>query len=241
MKHATYIPAILVLAALAGCVTPERAPLGPPPPPVLGTRESEPIIPIPPPVVVEPARPGIRDLPNVTIVVDAGHGGRDPGALGVGPVPEKVIVLAIAREVGRQLESRGARVVMTRNDDRFLTLDQRAQLAERHRTALFVSIHADAIGRPAVSGSTVYIGRTASAQSRRAGTEIAAALARAGIECRGVRTAGFRVLIGHSRPAVLIETGYLTNSREARMLADPDYQRRVATAIVDGIARYLNP
>lgn len=241
MKRIPYLLSVGALLAAIGCTSPQpTSPLGPPPSPVLGTREPEPILPIPPPVIAEPTPPQIRDLPNVTIVVDAGHGGRDPGALGVGPQPEKVVVLAIAREIARQLEGRGARVVMTRADDRFLTLDARASVAEQRRAALFVSIHADAASRAEASGATVYISRSASPQSRRAGNAIAAALERAGIESRGVRTAGFRVLVAHSRPAVLIETGFLTNRREARLLADPTYQRRVATAIVEGIARYFN-
>ena len=124
----------------------------------------------------------------------------------------------MARELARLLRERGAEVVTTRDSDRFITLNGRASLAERTRADLFVSIHADAAGRAGASGATVYVARDASPQSRRAARSIEAALERAGIACRGIQRAGFRVLVGHSRPAVWIECGFLTSRGEARRL-----------------------
>ena len=200
-------------------------------PAVLPERVPEPV---PPPVA-----PGPRPIRGVTVVVDAGHGGKDPGALGVGPQPEKTINLNIATMLAGLLEERGARVITSREGDRFISLDGRAALAERSRADLFVSIHADAARRSSASGATVYIARNASTESVQAGESIAAALKREGIQCRGVRRAGFRVLVGHSRPAVLVECGFLTNPSEAYLLATPAYQARVAAAIADGIANHL--
>jgi N-acetylmuramoyl-L-alanine amidase len=169
------------------------------------------------------------------VVVDAGHGGRDPGALGIGPQHEKVVNLSVARRLAWLLQRNGADVVTTRNRDVFIPLDDRASMAQRTRTDLFVSIHADAAPRTEATGATVYIARDACARSKRAAECLVDALRRAGIACRGIRRAGFRVLVGHDRPAVLIECGYLTNRSEAYRLAQPSYQAHLATAIAAGI------
>ncbi len=229
--------ALLVIAS--GCTTAERPALGPLPDPILSTRPPRalpsprqvPLTPLPKPVP-------IRRAPQIgpkAIVVDPGHGGKDPGAPGVGAIPEKTVNLKIANQVAGELRARGAHVTLTRSDDRFITLNARAQQAERHNADLFVSIHADAARRASASGTTVYIARNASRQSISAAEAITAAFERAGIKCRGVQRAGYRVLVGHSRPAVLIECGFLSNPTEARLLAQAPYQSKIAAAIVDGI------
>ena len=102
------------------------------------------------------AAPEARGRP--IIVIDAGHGGRDPGATSVsGQVNEKDLTLALARELRDDLVKRGrVRVAMTRNDDRYLTLDQRAAVARRLNAALFVSLHMDSAPNPLARGATVY-------------------------------------------------------------------------------------
>lgn len=238
---------LLVLATLGGCVA-ERRERTPWPTPILGTRGPQYTRPIPPPQVVRPpAPPPRRTVPGVptriragTIVVDAGHGGHDPGALGTGPLPEKSVNLGVTRKLVRLLGARGARTATTRLDDRFLSLDARARFADRNRAALFVSIHADAARRSSASGATIYIARNALPESEQAGKAIADALKRAGVKVRGVRRAGFRVLVGHSRPAVLVECGFLTNPREAELLSQNWYQTRIAAAIAEGIALHFS-
>ncbi|MFH0981304.1 MAG: N-acetylmuramoyl-L-alanine amidase [Planctomycetota bacterium] len=193
-----------------------------------------------PPVLPAPREPAPRRMGSVTVIVDAGHGGDDPGAHGVAPVPEKRINLAIALELAHALEERGANVITTRESDRFIPLDDRAALADRTHTDLFVSIHADSSPRAEVSGATVYIARSASAASRDAAENIVAALERAGVECRGISQADFRVLARHSRPAVLVECGYLTNRAEAERLSTTSYQARLAAAIAEGITEHFS-
>jgi len=189
--------------------------------------------------IPRPSTPGPNALRGVRIVVDPGHGGSDPGARGLSASPEKTINLAVARKLAGLLTKQGARVTFTRDDDRFITLDGRADIAERSRTDLFVSIHADSAQRAGASGTTIYIARNATIASRRAAQRIAAAMERAGIECRGLKDAGFRVLVGHSRPAVLVECGFLTNWRNARDLNLPAYRAKIAAAIADGIVRHF--
>ncbi len=186
-----------------------------------------------------PSTAGPDVLRGVKIVVDPGHGGRDPGARGLSALPEKTINLAVAKELAGLLTRQGARVTITRDDDRFISLDRRAAVADRTRTDLFVSVHADSARRAGASGTTIYIARDAGIASRRAAQRIVAAMKPAGIECRGLKGAGFRVLVGHSRPAVLVECGFLTNRRDARDLNLPAYQTRIAAAIADGIVRHF--
>lgn len=111
-----------------------------------------------PPPVSDPiyGAPEARGRP--IIVIDAGHGGRDPGATSVsGEVNEKDLTLALARELRDDLVKDGrVRVAMTRNDDRYLTLDQRAAVARRLNAGMFVSLHIDSAPNPLARGATVY-------------------------------------------------------------------------------------
>ncbi len=91
-----------------------------------------------------------------TVVIDAGHGGRDPGAIGVGGLREKDVTLAMARALRPLLEERGFRVVMTREHDRFVSLEGRTALAEGAGADLFVSLHANAAPRRAAQGVEIY-------------------------------------------------------------------------------------
>lgn len=240
-----------VLLVLGGCAAPQRRTA--PPPPITQTHSHRPRpIPryVPRPTPPRPApRPEVQRTPvpqppkrpiDATIVVDAGHGGKDPGARGLSARPEKSITLEIATKLASALRQRGARVILTRAGDRFISLDGRAAMADRYRADLFVSIHADSARRASAAGTTVYVARGSLPQSRHAARLIDAALREAGLTTRGVDKAGYRVLVGHSRPAVLIECGFLTNRAEAQRLNDSAYQSRLVAAIVEGLADYFN-
>ncbi|MBN1488534.1 MAG: N-acetylmuramoyl-L-alanine amidase [Phycisphaerae bacterium] len=198
-------------------------------------RELRRLRPAPPPA---PPPPKKTTRISGAVVVDAGHGGKDPGAPGK-PVPEKVIVLDIAQRLSRELAARGADVTMTRSGDTFVELNERAAIADRTRADLFVSLHADAAQRRTASGATLYIARGANTESFRAARRIQSALTAAGIECRGIQQAGFRVLVGHSRPAILIECGFMTNPGDNERLNTPSHRAKLATAIADGITVHL--
>lgn len=106
-----------------------------------------------------PAAPVLRThaAEAVTVVIDAGHGGHDPGAIGPNKLREKDITLAVARELAAQINAqRGMRAVLTRSDDRFLELRERTAVAHRHKADLFISIHADAVAKGTARGSSVY-------------------------------------------------------------------------------------
>ena len=109
----------------------------------------------PSPVLDTPAPPPSGKKP--VIVIDAGHGGQDPGARGTNGVNEKVVTLALAKELKKQLDATGQyKTFLTRDDDRFIVLKDRVGIARRHNADLFVSLHADSIERPTVRGASFY-------------------------------------------------------------------------------------
>jgi N-acetylmuramoyl-L-alanine amidase len=229
------------LLALVGCVEPQSGIEQLPEPPTRTLIRERPSAPPPPPEkpVAPPPAPAMKAMRGATIIVDPGHGGRDPGAKGVSALPEKTINYRIAMELAKQLQARGAHVAATRNSDEFIALDDRAAAAESTRADLFISIHSDSHRSTDMAGATIYVSRGASTSSVRAAESIAAALQAAGIHCRGIRDAGYRVLQGHSRPGVLVECGYLTNPTEAQYLNSAAYQTRLASAIAAGVASYF--
>ncbi|WP_457404266.1 N-acetylmuramoyl-L-alanine amidase [Thermostichus sp. MS-CIW-30] len=196
--------------------------------------------PIPQPQTPGPASPSTPQSLNRTVIaIDPGHGGRDPGAIGVDGIQEKDIVLSVAHQVQRLLQERGYGVVMTRTDDREVLLQPRVDMAVQANAALLVSIHANALDRSGIHGIETYYLRPDSA-------ELAAILHRSlvratGAADRGVRRARFFVVretpVG--MPSVLLELGYVTNPTEGRKLATAEYQAILARAIADGIETFL--
>jgi N-acetylmuramoyl-L-alanine amidase len=192
----------------------------------------------PPPKRAAPSMPLIasRHLSGVTIMLDAGHGGSDPGAPNRhGPV-EKTITLDTAQRVKRTLESWGARVIMTRTGDSYPTLNQRVASSDRADPNLFVSLHADSAKNTSAHGFTVYVARKSSTASRKAAQNLERSLKASGISSRGVRKANFRVIADTDDPAVLVEMGYLTNPSEASRLSQPAYRQKLAEAIARGVS-----
>lgn len=179
-------------------------------------------------------------LPQGTrvVVIDPGHGGPDPGAVGLGNLYEKDIVLPIAQQVAAILEQNGVRTILTRNDDRDLDLEPRVQMAEQANATVFVSIHANSLGldRPDINGVETYY----FAAGEQLATAIHASIVQAlPVNDRGVRQARFYVLRRTSMPSTLIETGYVTGREDAPRLANPAYRSQMAAAIARGILQYL--
>ncbi|HEY9690942.1 MAG TPA: N-acetylmuramoyl-L-alanine amidase [Oculatellaceae cyanobacterium] len=195
-------------------------------------------IPIPPPVQNNPSV-GLPSIPNskIVVIVDPGHGGKDPGAIGYRGLREVDVILPIAKQVTALLEQRGIKVVMTRSADYFVDLAPRVDLAARVGADLFVSIHANSISkRPDVNGlETYYYG----GGQRLAQTIHNSIRQSIDINNRGVRSARFYVLRRSSMPATLVEVGYLTSPQESQKLADPNYQRQMAEAIARGVLQYI--
>jgi N-acetylmuramoyl-L-alanine amidase len=192
--------------------------------------------PLPPPPL--PPLPGGRVAG--TVVIDAGHGGKDRGTYSVVVGEEKQLVLDVSRRIRDILQQRGVRVIMTRADDRFIELDDRAEIANRARADLFVAIHADNAPKNASAmGCTVYTARDASAGSELLARRLEAALRPAAIEDRGRRHADYKVLVLTKMPAALIELGFFSNRTEALRLTQSSYRQQLAQAIASGILSSL--
>lgn len=174
---------------------------------------------------------------NTLVVIDPGHGGKDPGAIGIGGLREKDVVLSISQDVTQFLQQQGVRVMMTRNSDYFVSLQGRAAMANRARATVFVSIHANAVGggRSHVNGLELYYyGNRSLADAIHRSI-----LQTVNVRDRGVRRARFYVLRKTSMPAALVETGYVTGVEDNPKLRDAAYQRQMAEAIGRGIVNYL--
>lgn len=172
---------------------------------------------------------GIR---YTTVVIDAGHGGKDGGAVWNGLI-EKKLCLDVAKRVESLLKTHGMRTVMTRRSDIFVELEDRARRANRTSSSIFVSIHFNGSRRTSISGSETYyrssLGKIlATAISRRIKTHVTGSV-------RGSFYADYKVLRATRMPAVLVECGYISNKREARRCADPAHRQEIADAIVRGL------
>ena len=173
------------------------------------------------------------------VVIDPGHGGKDPGTKDAYGRREKDLVLKVGKMVAQELQARGVQVIMTRSDDTFLELEDRPAIAARNHADLFVSIHADWAKNSSAQGFTAYVDRTPSKGSIRLANAILHRMCASCSPSRGVKNADYRVLVHSRTPAVLIELGFMSNRTEARRLAGLDYQHTLARAIAEGICETL--
>ena len=163
----------------------------------------------------------------VTIMLDPGHGGEDPGAVGRSGSYEKHITLAIAKRLKAKIDAEpNMRAVLTRDTDFFVPLQMRVQKARRIQADLFVSIHADAFTRPDANGSSVFAVLDEIGGINR-------------LHKPQVEQAGFAVLKAPDIPSILVETAFISNPEEERRLNDDAYQNKMAEAIIAGIRKYF--
>ncbi|HVF72623.1 MAG TPA: N-acetylmuramoyl-L-alanine amidase [Chthoniobacterales bacterium] len=170
-----------------------------------------------------------------TVVVDAGHGGKDNGANRRYGGAEKHATLDVAQRLAQKLRESQFNVVMTRSSDEFVALDRRAAISNRQNNAIFVSVHFNDSGRRGIRGfETYYHSPVARPLAHRIQQQI---MTLPGAVNRGVKTANFRVLRRAKYPAVLVECGFLSNRKEgaaARSAARRDgLADKIAEAIVD--------
>ena len=172
------------------------------------------------------------------VVIDPGHGGQDPGTIGIGGVQEKNVILPISLDVAAELKKQGIEVRMTRDRDYFVSLKGRTDFANKINADLFVSIHANAINlsRPDVNGLETYY-----YQNGRRLAEIIHwnVLNSVNIRNRNVRRARFYVLRHSKMPATLVEVGFLTGAEDSARLKDPAHRQKMAKAIAQGIIQYI--
>jgi len=214
------------------------------------------------------------------VVVDPGHGGHDTGTIGADGTREKDVALAIAKKLRTVLTEQGLEVVLTRETDRFVRLEERARIANLARGDLFISIHCNSLPQRHIRGIETYTLNLASDRyairlaarenatsekgmsdlqflladlATRANTEESVRLATqvqsglvsslrskdAKLRDLGTKEALFYVLLGTKMPAILVETGFLSNAEEEKRLGSPGYQEDVARAIASGVQGFL--
>jgi N-acetylmuramoyl-L-alanine amidase len=221
------------------------------------------------------------------VIIDPGHGGRDPGKAGFGGVLEKDVALAVSHRLAALLRERGYEVHMTRTTDTLIALADRPRLANKWKAgrpqALFLSIHANAASRGTAAGfETFFLSEARTADERRVAELENAAVQyeddggeafdldelghilhglrnnfyqRASNDFaevvqqrlaafhpgpnRGVKQAGFRVLVGALMPAVLVELAFITHPEEARLLATSSFQQNASRALAEAVGRFF--
>jgi N-acetylmuramoyl-L-alanine amidase len=180
-------------------------------------------------------------LRGYTIMIDPGHGGRDPGYIGKSGILEKNLTYRIALRLYKQLNNAGARVVMTRNGDIEIKNRGIVELANSRGTDLFVAIHLNSFTSPKIRGcETFYYTQ----QSNRFAKVVQKYLSRTTkMKDRGTHRVTYYVVHHTIMPAILIEAGYLTNPRDEKLILDPDFREVIAIGICKGIKEYvkINP
>lgn len=183
---------------------------------------------------VIPAAPAIPG--EVKIVLDAGHGGDQPGCV-INGATEKDITLSIVLLLQEKLESEGTAVVLTRSTDQDVSLPDRSSVANNAGANYFISIHCNSYEEDSsVKGFECYYYQ--SAESESLAESITSSAEDHSISTRKVKEENYAVLQETAIPAVLIEVGFLTNKEERGKLLSPEYQELLAEAIVSGILNY---
>jgi N-acetylmuramoyl-L-alanine amidase len=177
----------------------------------------------------------VKDTSNTfnAVVVDAGHGGRDNGAYRRYGPPEKVVALDVAKRVEGKLRESKLNTVMTRSGDVFIPLDERVEIENRQKNAIFVSIHFNDARRSGIKGFETYYHSAESAELARRVQEKLVAIPHSAN--RGVHVANFRVLRKATQPAVLVECGFLSNRSDGRQASDAEYREILADKIAEAI------
>lgn len=184
---------------------------------------------------------GVADLiKGKTFVIDPGHGGRDGGAVGYGNrILEKVATLKTAELLATKLDSAGAKVVMTRKDDRYISLSFRVSVAHYYDADGFISLHYNSSIFPSANGITSFYYNAP--QEKEMATSIQRELVRAtGLKDRGVAFGNFQVLRTNRQPSVLLELGFISNPEETYLIKSNSYQEKLAEAIYQGLGRYYD-
>ncbi|WP_054957380.1 N-acetylmuramoyl-L-alanine amidase family protein [Paenibacillus dakarensis] len=193
------------------------------------------------PPVTPPTAPPIGSNGKKLVVIDAGHGGNDPGAGSVTGKREKAVTLAIALKVDALLKKeKNIDVIMTRSGDSTLKLGDRTTFANKAKADIFVSIHGNSNTSSSPSGTETYYTKGKGEASGNLAKTIHKHLIKAtGFKDRGVKTADYYVTKYTSMPAVLLEVGFLSNKSDEAQMYKEDFQNRVAQGIVNGIKEYL--
>ena len=187
------------------------------------------------------------DTAEMVVVVDSGHGGSDPGKVGINGAIEKDVNLKIAIKLKSLLEEQGIKVIMTREDENGLAdskvedLKKRVSIINQEKPLLAVSIHQNSYQGESIHGAQVFY-FTHSQEGEKAAKIIQEALLEADSENTRSAKANdtYYMLKKTEVPVVIVECGFLSNQKEADLLVTEEYQQKVAEAVVNGIIKYIS-
>ena len=173
------------------------------------------------------------------IGVDAGHGGRDPGAIGPTKLYEKNVTLVIAKEVESLLMLGGLDVCMTRRDDHTMELWERTNLLNQQKCDLAISIHVNSVVNPTANYISTFIQGTGGEAEKLAAKVQVQMIKATGWSDGGVRVKNLHMTRETKMPAILVECGFISNPEQEQQLRQSEVQEKLAGAIVDGVLAYL--
>ena len=196
------------------------------------------------------AKPSVRmvsfnTIPEekVIIIVDAGHGGHDPGGSNIDGASEKEFALVMARDIQRAGEAKNIQVILTRTDDKAMALEERLSLAARYPATAFISIHANYDGKTAItSGIECVVSEKNSRfhdSERLAGKLVKEFQTLKGISLNGIKKSDFYVLSQNRVPAILLELGYFSNKADHAYMNDEKNQRQISESIIAAVVQSL--
>ena len=172
------------------------------------------------------------------VFIDPGHGGYDDGSSGNGLLEDE-LNLQIGLKLQKKLEARGIEVKMSRTTDEYLSLGERAEMANEYGADIFVSNHINSFDQASANGIETYYHRDKSSHKPLSDDIQNNAIKQTGAVNRGVKNANFAVLRESTMPSSLFEAGFISNKAEASKLGSDAYQDKLATALADGIEKYL--
>lgn len=179
----------------------------------------------------------MESLSEAKIMIDPGHGGEDPGTLSTdSKFQEKDYTLPVALKIKETLEALGAEVILTRDSDKFLDLQERAQLSNQTEVDFFISIHFDASYDPTWEGHTTYFYHP---DDQQLAYSVHQALKTLPLEDTGVMFGNYQVIRDNHQPSLLLELGYMTHPQDLKKITDPKYHQQIADALADGLVNYL--
>ncbi|GIN95435.1 N-acetylmuramoyl-L-alanine amidase [Siminovitchia terrae] len=176
-------------------------------------------------------------LSGKTIVLDAGHGGNDPGSTNQIGVSEKQLTMQTAKRLQQKLSAAGANVILTRSDDQYVNLDSRASAANNNNADAFISIHYDSAANPEANGVTAYYHHGYQYDLASSVNEVLNSSL--SLNNKGTRFGNYHVIRDNSRPATLLELGYLSNPHEGQYIVTDSYQELVSNSIYNGLQSYF--
>lgn len=170
------------------------------------------------------------------IVIDPGHGGNDPGSIGRKGTREKDITLKTAKNIQQKLEKKGMTVILTRQDDTFVSLKDRVAITENKSADLFLSIHYDGFTTNDAKGVTTYYYKGEQALAETIHENLFKHIQ---AKNRGVKFGDYYVLRENQKPSILLELGYITNQEDEERMNSQEFQTNVTSGVVSGIIEYF--